>query len=292
MHSMTKLMDYTISSLPLRIVELMVDPSRLQITSLHIPQIGHLPGRKLRRSGVTFDCWALAYLAGGKGTLQIDGGPVQELGKGSLFFVYPGSVFTYGPVEGGTWEEYYIRFTGPRVEEWIESGMVSRGLAVQLDAGEGYEQKIETILMLMESGIADHADRASLLLESLLLEFAQARAANGSTSSITRSSTAAYKVLDDIMGCLYEPIDADSLAERNHISIPTLRRLVSKYTGYSLHEYVHRLKMAEAKKLLLTTDFTVKEISRELKYEDPLYFSRLFKKFTGVSASVFRTNGA
>jgi AraC-like DNA-binding protein len=174
------------------------------------------------------------------------------------------------------------------VDEWIASGLVSDGLALHLDGDDSYEHKIESILLLMESGIADNADRASLQLESLLLEFAQARTKPGLTGM--RRTGAAHKVLDDIMSRLYVPIDAERIAESHHISLPTLRRLVSKYTGYSLHEYLHRLKMAEAKKLLLATDLTVKEISRQLCYDDPLYFSRLFKKYTGTSASDFRTS--
>lgn len=285
MFNVTKLMDYTISSQPLRIAGLMVDNSRLRITSLHISQIGHLPGRKIRRSRSTFDSWAIAYIAGGRGTLCIDGGPVQTLIEGAIFFVYPGAEFSYGPDEGGTWEEYYIRFAGTRVEEWIASGLVVRGYAEHVVPDERYEHKLATMFMLLESGIADQADQASLLLESLLLELALARSAKGATRK-----GVVYNLLDDMMSRLYEPLNAAVIAERNHISVPTLRRLVSKHTGYSLHEYVHRLKVAEAKKLLLTTDISVKECARQLGYDDPLYFSRIFKKLAGVSASAFRTS--
>lgn len=285
---MTKLMDYTISAQPIRIAELMVDPSRLRIAGVYILQIGHLPGRKLRRSRVGFDHWALAYIAGGRGHLRIDDGPEQTIGPGSIFFVYPGAEFSYGPDEGGTWEEYYVRFEGPRVQEWIGSGLVGGGPSEHVPHEERYETKFAAMLTLLESGLAEQADQASLLLESLLLELAWARSTHTARTA-SRTGTA-YKVLEDLSTRLYEPIDAEAIARANHMSVPTLRRLVSKQTGYSLHEYMHRLKIAEAKKLLLGSDIPVKQCARQLGYDDPLYFSRLFKKLAGVSASDFRVN--
>ncbi|WP_164821507.1 AraC family transcriptional regulator [Paenibacillus koleovorans] len=292
---MTKLMDYTISSLPIRIAELTVDPSRLRIAGVHILQIGHLPGRKLRRVEALFDCWALAYIAGGRGTFRVDDGPTQTLGRGAVFFVYPGASFSYGPEEGGTWEEYYVRFQGVRVEEWLRCGLIRRGAAEQLRLGAAGTEAADTAIIgrlnemldRMESGSAEEADRAAAQLESLLLELAQRLAR--SQPSLTRSGTAS-DVLNYMADRLQEPLEAEGIAAANHISVPTLRRLVSKQTGYSLHEYLHRLRVAEAKKLLLTTDMPVKEIARLLQYDDPLYFSRVFKRMAGVSASEFRTS--
>lgn len=46
--------------------------------------------------------------------------------------------------------------------------------------------------------------------------------------------------------------------------------------------------MLEAKRLLLFTDKQAQEIAFELGYDDPAYFSRLFKKYIGVSPLDFR----
>ncbi|WP_144240590.1 helix-turn-helix domain-containing protein [Paenibacillus sabinae] len=65
---------------------------------------------------------------------------------------------------------------------------------------------------------------------------------------------------------------------------------VRRNSGYPLHDYNHRLKMGEAKKLQLNTSLQVQEISGMLRYNAPFYFSRLFKKYMGVSSVECRCN--
>lgn len=48
--------------------------------------------------------------------------------------------------------------------------------------------------------------------------------------------------------------------------------------------------MGEAKKLQLNTSLQVQEISGMLRYNAPFYFSRLFKKYMGVSSVECRCN--
>ena len=55
-------------------------------------------------------------------------------------------------------------------------------------------------------------------------------------------------------------------------------------------EYFNRLKMQRACELLRFSTKGVKEIGRELGFEDPYYVSHAFKKLTGVSPATFRKN--
>jgi AraC family transcriptional activator of pobA len=48
--------------------------------------------------------------------------------------------------------------------------------------------------------------------------------------------------------------------------------------------------MLEAEKFLKHTDLHVSEIAYRLNFEDPAYFSRLFRKYMGTSPRVFREN--
>ena len=98
------------------------------------------------------------------------------------------------------------------------------------------------------------------------------------------------QIREDLNACIYGDMDVMQIAAKHHMSMSTLRRLVRGSSGYPLHEYIHRLKMAEAKNLLLNTSLQVKEISGMLHYSDPFYFSRLFKKIMGISPQLCRNN--
>ncbi|WP_256761091.1 response regulator [Cohnella sp. WQ 127256] len=64
-----------------------------------------------------------------------------------------------------------------------------------------------------------------------------------------------------------------------------LSYLFKKIVGMNLWDYVTKLRMEEAKRLLLTTDMRRYEISDEIGYESPEHFSKIFKKHFGVNPS-------
>lgn len=214
------------------------------------------------------------------------GGEVQQVCEGSLFFFRPGYSYNFGPPPGGNWDEYYINFMGTRVSEWLESGLIAGGNVFQANSVKGLLASFEEVLERMESGAPADADRASLLLEKMLLE------CSFIIEEKNWNSQADYmrQIREDLNSCIYGDMDLVQIATKHHISMSTLRRLIRRSSGYPLHEYIHRLKMAEAKNLLLNTPLQVKEISGMLHYNDPFYFSRLFKKYMGVSPKLCRSN--
>lgn len=283
---MPELMDYMISPYPVRIIDPKVEASRLRLKSVRVGQAGHLPGRTLFRSGVRFEHWALVYIVSGSGTYAENGGREQQVGAGSLFFFRPGCSYSFGPPPGGYWDEYYINFSGSRVTEWIEAGMIAGGEVTEAERVEGLAASFEEVLRLMTGGIPGDADRAALLLEEMLLECSLHL--QGS-NRLWQQGTMPL-ISEALNACIYEQPDLPSIAGSLHISLSTLRRTVRKNSGYPLHEYIHRLKMAEAKHLLLNTSLQVQEIAGLLRYSDAFYFSRLFKKYMGLSPQTCRNH--
>lgn len=77
-------------------------------------------------------------------------------------------------------------------------------------------------------------------------------------------------------------------ADLVHKSPKTISNLFSKYGSKSPLEVIHERLILEAKRLLLYTDKTTKEISYEIGFRDIPGFSRFFKKHTQLSPSEYR----
>ncbi len=66
--------------------------------------------------------------------------------------------------------------------------------------------------------------------------------------------------------------------------------VVKLYTGKYVSEVIDERLIAEAKRRILFSNLTIKEIAFELGFEEHSYFSKVFKKFTGKTPSDFKPN--
>lgn len=80
-------------------------------------------------------------------------------------------------------------------------------------------------------------------------------------------------------------ITLNEVAQQGHVSPNYLSYLFKKYMQCNLWEYVIKLRMEESKRLLLTTDLRRYEIADRVGYESPEHFSKIFKKYYGISPS-------
>lgn len=81
-------------------------------------------------------------------------------------------------------------------------------------------------------------------------------------------------------------------AQHLHISISKLNRLCQTLLHDSPKAIIQQRLLIEAKRSLIYTKQSVEEISAQLGFSDPSYFSRYFKKMVGVTASGFRQQGS
>lgn len=83
-------------------------------------------------------------------------------------------------------------------------------------------------------------------------------------------------------------ISTDALADIACVSKSQLTRLFNQTFGVSPLQYVIRKKIQHAQKLLLTTGYSVVQVSRSVGFADVSYFIRLFKKNIGFTPQDYR----
>ena len=82
---------------------------------------------------------------------------------------------------------------------------------------------------------------------------------------------------------LNQPLSLEDLAEQAKMSKSSLSSAFQTCTGHAPMDFFIRLKMQEACKLLRADRRYIYEVAQNLGYQDPYYFSRIFKKVIGVS---------
>jgi AraC-like DNA-binding protein len=87
---------------------------------------------------------------------------------------------------------------------------------------------------------------------------------------------------------IYGTLSIDSLDDVLGGGHARLNEVFKNYTGMTPYQYFIQLKIHRAKELLGLGRYSVKEIAFTLGFSDPYYFSRLFKKKTGIAPSEWR----
>jgi len=89
-----------------------------------------------------------------------------------------------------------------------------------------------------------------------------------------------------------ENYDHDSpvarMLEHSELTERTFKRRFSKATGLSPMEYIHTLRLEEAKQMLEAGDLPVEAVANEVGYEDASFFGRLFRRKVGLTPAQYR----
>lgn len=85
-----------------------------------------------------------------------------------------------------------------------------------------------------------------------------------------------------------EEINLNSICNYLAISTSKFSQILKKFTGQTFIEYLTRVRIEKAMEMLKSTDNKIYEIAFEVGFNDPHYFSFIFKKVNGISPVQFR----
>lgn len=83
-------------------------------------------------------------------------------------------------------------------------------------------------------------------------------------------------------------ISLDDVSREADISPYYFSKLFKQETGKNFIEYLTQVRLRNARELLQNSQYSIKEICAQSGYSDPNYFSRIFKKYEGMTPSEFR----
>ena len=107
-----------------------------------------------------------------------------------------------------------------------------------------------------------------------------------------QSDRLSSKPVDEVMKVLKANVmgnlSIDEICAQTSYGRAYLFRVFKAETGKSIIEYFLELKMEKAKQFILEGKLTVKEIAVELSFNEPNYFTKTFKRITGITPSAYK----
>lgn len=245
--------------------------------------VGWQQVRRMEFDGRVLNCYGLMMVTRGAGWLEWGERPRRRLPvqAPAAFVVFPGLYHAYQPDSAG-WSERWVLFDGPAAVAHEALGGLDRDDPV-IPLGPGVQtlQRIfDGLNVAVETGSAHRDVVASALVHQLLAQLLVGR--------VDADLARVVRYFDEHA---VEPLTVGEHARRLGLDEAVLRSEVQRATGSTPKEYILRTRLSRAKRLLLSTDHSVREVSRAVGYDDPAYFTRLFARRVGQAPSEFRKDG-
>jgi AraC-like DNA-binding protein len=141
----------------------------------------------------------------------------------------------------------------------------------------------------MEVGASLQDEMLKNLLKNLLIRSNRLFRAQMSIGDVDDSSIDFVRKFSDLVEKHFREIkQVEIYADMMSIASASLTKKLQKYGIDSPSRIIKTRVLTEAKRLLIYTDKSVKEIAAIIGYDDPFYFSRIFTKETGISPSEYK----
>jgi transcriptional regulator GlxA family with amidase domain len=101
--------------------------------------------------------------------------------------------------------------------------------------------------------------------------------------SLSVKESYAEKALIFMENHFADQLSSEDVANAVGISVSHLRLLFKQQYGVSLMQKLNQIRVRRAKELLSSGMFTLAEVASACGFQNEYYFSRVFKKFTGIS---------
>jgi AraC-like DNA-binding protein len=237
--------------------------------------------------GRTLNCYAAVWVSQGKGWLETSATRQQiEITEGTLFWLFPGVTHSYGPYASG-WTESWVLFEGKIAQEFEQAGLFSPAQPVKRLTGYvPITAFFDRIKDDFEKSGPQTAVISGMLIGRLIAEINSLETPEAAeTNSPTQPVIQTMDWLDEHFG---GKIDFEEIAQEKGLGYSTFRRYFKQVSGLPPQEYLQNLRISRAKKLLVFSDLSIKQIAFRVGFGDPYYFSRVFHAETGLAPSDFR----
>ena len=215
------------------------------------------------------DFYLILYITKGGGEHTIDFKTYNAL-PGSFFVMTPGQVHSW-KLAAGT--DGFIIFFGNKFIEFPSNPHIRPRDTNTLD------------VIVKEMFKEERTNIRLAWLDVLLLKLSTYYPEDGAVNATTFKIRKLEQLIDKNFLKLKKPADYANLM---HLSPAYLNNLCKKHLGKTLSDLINERIVLEAKRLFAYTDLNVAQVSNKLRFSEPSYFVRFFRKNTGATPDQFK----
>ncbi len=145
----------------------------------------------------------------------------------------------------------------------------------------GLDSELLALFGDLDASWLEKEEEAPFRVEGIFL-LVLARLARLGTPGIGQGDRRVQTIKRRLLEHMAAPVDSEAIARGVGLSPVYMGLLFKRETGLSLRNYANRLRVRRAMDLLRGGAFSVGEVAAQCGFEDLYYFSRVFKRWTGV----------
>lgn len=235
------------------------------------------------------DGYNLVFVIKGKGMVSVDGSAPQNLEAGDMFALFPKERHEYRADPDDPWEIMWVSFSGKISSNLIgELGLTEKSYIRKNIVNPSIKKTLTTLI----HALGDREDTSRLAsigqLYVLLAYLKQAAGLMKTTPEGSSPLSCVEQTTRFIEQNYYIELDVQTLCDYVNYSRSYLSRVFHQETGFTIPEYISKIRMENAMDLLRETTLPLREIAASVGIHDSFYFSKLFKKFTGQTPREYR----
>lgn len=241
---------------------------------------GHSWGPALR------DHYIIHYILDGKGIYSVND-QTYHLQKGQGFLICPHTIIFYQADSHNPWSYGWVGFHGVKAKSYLDmAGINEKNPIFTYDK----DDSLRKMLQMMINTKSLQKSREIFLL-GYLYQFIGILIENAPSSCLKPESSSQShirKALEFIAMNYAQKIEINDIASYIGLDRSYLYSLFIKHLNISPKNYLIRFRMQKATELLSNQNLSIAEVSRSVGYDDPLLFSKMFKKIYGQSPSAYK----
>ncbi|MDR0618975.1 MAG: AraC family transcriptional regulator [Bacteroidales bacterium] len=229
--------------------------------------------------------YQLLYVTKGSGRFSNKNMHAKKIDKGALFMLFPGEWHTFYSAQETGWNMYYIGFKGQIIDTLISNNFFSKEEPL-------FETGLSEELVHLFSRALNIAQNGKPFMQQQLAGIVMDIIGTVLSLSKNKDDKKNQKIEQAkiiMTENVFKEINFEELSRKLSVSYSWFRKTFKDYTGLAPARYFQILKLNQARQLLDSTSYSIKEISFKLNYKSTKNFLYIFKKHVGCNPVEYRS---